>query len=942
MKSRRLIFPYQNAVALGALFGSGSAALMYELCWIRKASLVFGSTTFALSTVIAVFFLGLALGSYVFGKWAHRIERPLLWFAILEAALGLFALATPWIFHIADVLYGVVYRAAPERPWILGIARTGLVGSVILPATTIMGATLPLFCRRYAGGVVSMTRGVGFLYGLNTLGAAVGAAAAGFVLLPSIGLERTLQFAAGISLCFGLTVAFLPMARMAAGGVRAVAKPETTVPAEGGRGFSLLLYFGVGFVGLGLQVVWYRFLSLVIRDTVIAYTMVLTTVLAGIVIGSWVAAALAAREGRVARVFGAIQICFSLTVIGLMSLPAETWRSVGGDLWICALLLLVPSVLGGASFPLAARLAVVRESAAALGAGLATAANTLGGVLGILLLGFLVIPYWGLQGAIVFATGFSLLIGAAAWLWLDLGVKRSGRYVVPAVAASLWTVVALFGPVRVPADFLVEGEDVLLDYREGFGANLAAVRYGDAVHLEIDRWWQGEDRKNHQAAAAHIPALLHPDPTSVLVVGTGQTASRFLMHDIERLHCVDIEPLMFDFVRRNFESAWMDDPRTALIVEDGRTYLRHARASFDIISLELGQVFRPGVAYFYTREAYESARRRLAPGGLLVQFVPLPFFDTERFRSVVGTFLEVFPQSVLWYNTSEVLLIGPNAGAFPWRTDLSPEPPWSETVVEDLDLVYWGGPADALNRPEVFLGGFLAGPEELTRFAGSGRRLRDDLPVLDYATAGRHALEGNEIRIAERLRGHLTPLAEVVEGEWDPGFVEAVTRIQERNLADIAASALLRQAEALSAQGRPAAAGALLAEALEWNPGNLEANIRFGENLRRSGRRDGALVYFRRAAEIHPADVRALSGLAIMLHQTGHPEEAVPHYRRALELNPDDAELHNNLGAALAEGGEMEIAAEHFAKAVRLRPDHAEAVRNLRMARRVLEVFEPE
>jgi spermidine synthase len=132
--------PGQDAIVLGVLFTSGAAALIYQVCWIRTASLIFGSTTFAVSTVFAVFFLGLAVGSSLFGRVAHRTNRPLRLFALLEIGLGVFALVTPQLFSVADGIYGVAYRAMPDAPWLLGVVRTGLLGLVIVPATVLMGA----------------------------------------------------------------------------------------------------------------------------------------------------------------------------------------------------------------------------------------------------------------------------------------------------------------------------------------------------------------------------------------------------------------------------------------------------------------------------------------------------------------------------------------------------------------------------------------------------------------------------------------------------------------------------------------------------------------------------------------------------------------------------------------------------------------------------------
>ena len=685
-------------------------------------------------------------------------------------------------------------------------------------------------------------------------------------------------------------------------------------------------------MALGLEVVWFRFLSLIVRNTVYTYTLVLTVVLIGIVLGSWLAARLVPREARYGRTFGILQLLSAIAVIGLTGLPPAAWHAWQNQLWACVLLLLVPSVLGGASFPIAVRLAMGESSSAAVGVGLASAANTLGGVLGSLLVSFAVLPYIGLRGAIWFTTGAGLVVGSCALLWLDAVPAKAGRSRLPGVAVAwiAWIGLAAFPPARVPADYLAESGGTLVDYQEGFGANLSVIEQEGVRRLEIDRWWQGENRRTHQALSAHIPTTLNPAARSVLLVGVGvgQTASRFLMHDITRLDCVDIEPALFDFVARHFDSAWRKDARTRVIVEDGRLYLRHSPERYDIISLELGQPFRPGVAYFYTRDAYEFARRRLNPRGLIVQFVPLTFFTPEQVRQVAATFLDVFPQSVLWYNTSELLLVGANAPQFPWP-GLSAEPPWNAAVSQDLDFAYWGGPAEALNRMDVFLGGFLMDAGGLAKLAESRRPLTDDLPMLDYGTAGADQRQGTEIDDARLLRDRLSLLPAAIVSRLEPGFQRRVSDIQARNVGDIASAALIRQAVALDAQDDLPGATARLREALQWNDEDAQANPFMGDLLLRQGQPEEALRYFQAAARILPRDADALHGVAMCLHRIGRASEAVEYYRKSLALDPSNAEVHNNLGAALASLGIYDEAREQFHESLELSPGYTDARNNL-------------
>ena len=163
-----------HRLALITFFCSGCAGLIYETCWIRKSSLVFGSTTFAVSTVLAVFFFGLAVGSFLIGRWAQRARQPIRWFGILEIAVGLLAWLTLPAFDLLDSIYGAAYRRWAGQAEVLFAVRFILVALVLLPPTILMGGTLPLFCRQYVRDRDRIARGVGFLYAMNTLGAAAG------------------------------------------------------------------------------------------------------------------------------------------------------------------------------------------------------------------------------------------------------------------------------------------------------------------------------------------------------------------------------------------------------------------------------------------------------------------------------------------------------------------------------------------------------------------------------------------------------------------------------------------------------------------------------------------------------------------------------------------------------------------------------------------------
>ncbi|MGH2571553.1 MAG: fused MFS/spermidine synthase, partial [bacterium] len=314
------------AIAIACFFLSGVAALVYEVCWIRKATLVFGSTTHALSTVLAVYFLGLALGSWGFGRISRRTTRPLRLYAALEIGVGVLALASPWLFARAEELYGHAYRATSDDFGPLFAVRFALVALVLLPPTVLLGGTFPLFVRQVVTQRGRIAAPVGLLYAVNTMGAAAGCALAGFLLIPGIGVQRTLGVGAALSVLAGAAVASLGLSRP-----RDPAPDERTAPARAEIVLSAL-FFVTGFVALASQVLWTRYLTLLVRTTVVTYTITLTVVLAGIVVGSLVAAPLFDRAGRRALAFGGLQVSTGLALLAVMLLPPAAWQRVGTGL----------------------------------------------------------------------------------------------------------------------------------------------------------------------------------------------------------------------------------------------------------------------------------------------------------------------------------------------------------------------------------------------------------------------------------------------------------------------------------------------------------------------------------------------------------------------------------------------------------------------------------
>ena len=1001
-----------DRIAFCCFFLSGVLGLVYEIAWIKKASVVFGSATFALSTVVAVFFGGLALGSFVFGRVAARTERPLRLYARIEVGLGLLALLSPVAFVLCDVAYAGVYPATYTLfPALMGL-RLGLTALVLLPPTFLMGATLPLFASQYVTRRGSISQSVGFLYGLNTLGAACGCFAAGFWLLPSLGVDTSIYAAGVLNVALGLVVGGLAGSKRVVPAEDAPAAEEGAGSSPRSRSIVAFLFLVSGGVILANEILWARYLTLLVRNTVYTWTLTLGVILVGIVVGTLVSARHFDTSEKRALHFGGVQVLTGLSVLFVLFLPADWWRDnfVGADgdasLLVFGLVLLVPAVLSGVAFPLAVRMVVDRPQLAAVGVGRMAALNTFGGIAGSLLAGFWMLPALGLETSVRLTSAASLALGFTAWFLVDGERERLKKLAFMAAGAGGWILLPPFLGTRLPDDFLARDADTVVAIREGRNANLAVLDRAGVRILEIDRLWQGEDRKTHQIMAAHVPMLVHPDPKKVCVIGlgTGQTASRFLYYEVESLDCVDIEAELPELVREHFEGEWLDDPRVSVLAEDGRNYLSYTDRSYDVISVEVGQTFRPGVSSFYTREFYERARAHLEPDGLLCQFVPIMFLNLEESRGIVRTFLDVFPESSLWYNTGELLLIGTSGPSLRLSNERLRLVQSDARLLLDLDWSHWGGQDERLSDPSALLGSYLMGATGLFQFSRDAESYVDDLPRLDYSvSAVRDPRE--ELEVVEALKPHLESVADVLDREDGLDLGRAAT-LRRANLEDVRAASMGRAGLRLLESGEYRDARELFRRALQVNPRNVAIRLYHGDAIEAMGETRTALREYEVALGIDPDRPTTLVRLARLhdaqgdvakaylayqslfaqspddydvalayarlantagdhgraegaltpfgdrddaeLHfQRGRSasgrkrwDEAVAHYERCLALDPERVEARVNLGNVHRSRGELDEAIAQYKQAIRVRPGLIQAHYNLSVALSMAERYD--
>ncbi|MHC4789765.1 MAG: fused MFS/spermidine synthase, partial [Planctomycetota bacterium] len=521
---------------------------------------VFGSTTYAVSVVISVFMGGLALGSWAFGRLADRARRHLLILALLEGGIAVSALVVPHALKAAEGLYGVVFRSFGSAPLLTGVQV--LASALILLAPTfLMGATLPVLSRHVAGRWGKVGPAVGLLYGLNTLGAAGGAFLTGFVLIKHLGTLRTIHLAAGVNLALG--AAFLLLHGLSRG---PAAEPERGTgereeadePLDRLRVRMLLGMVALsGFVAFSYEVLWTRLLTFKFESTVYAFSIMLATFLLGLGLGGAVVGLLRRTPARARywRIYAQLELLIGicgLATILLFLAGRQEYSSfatrVAGEFGTAMLVMLVPTTLMGAAFPIACHLYAAGVRSTGRSVGSIYVFNTLGAIGGALATGFLLVRVLGTQGSLT-AVSFLMVLGASAVLATSpperpAAGRRPARVLLP-IAIGWAGALAVWGltPPGLLQDFFLgtqriafmnpETEVSLLGYAEGV-EGVAVVAQTEDGHRTLatgstDVAGTFFTLRNTQKLQAHVPMLAHPDPRDVCQVGfgSGETAHIF-------------------------------------------------------------------------------------------------------------------------------------------------------------------------------------------------------------------------------------------------------------------------------------------------------------------------------------------------------------------------------------------------------------------------------
>ncbi len=747
------------ALIYALAFFSGLAALVYELAWARMLALTFGSTTLSATAVIAGFMGGMGIGAALYHHVADRAARPLRAYGFLELGIAVSAgLLTMTFYALPQFFAG--FSGTTGSGLLDQVVRFIAVLGLLLVPSMLMGATFPALCMVMIRSARGVDRHLGAIYGVNTIGAAVGVLLAGLVLVEYLGLTWTVRAANGLNLAVAI-VALLLREPGDTDRVEGESAPVTAIPTALSRRFTGLVLVGSGFCTLSYEILWFRALRYLCGTSTYALTIVLFTFLAGLGLGSLFLrrmARLRSPEGALAMIHAAIAV---LALVGMtaqvliLEMPAlrehvsifsgsvrysPWWWRLTLDVILATATMMPATILMGLSFPLATRLFLGDVNKLGTRVGSAYLLANVGSILGAIVAAVLFLPLLGTIGGTKVSAAVNIALAGVILFAL------CPRPRVPLVATQIAAVIAIIFVIVMPRAVPIVGENLdgviageVIFSEEGdlatvqvlenpFDSSQRAMTI-DGFKIGWSDGFRGTDFYRKQLLIAHLPMVLDARIRHTLNVGLGSAATLKTLATyptLETIDCVEISAAVVHGSKLFAESDVLDDPRVRLAVDDAVHYLLRSDRQYDLIVSDGKQEpFYSGNAILLCREFYEFARARLSQRGLFVQWIPLATLHSD-FQTTLRTQCAVFEHVEVFYFPPAAVIFVASREPLAGRPQLPPDEYASLPVARDLAEHFITSPADLAVR-------HVASKTQIERVLDEGPISTWDHLVLDFS-----------------------------------------------------------------------------------------------------------------------------------------------------------------------------------------------------------------
>ncbi|MCG8673072.1 MAG: fused MFS/spermidine synthase, partial [Pseudomonadales bacterium] len=669
---------------------SGFSGLIYQSIWSHYLKLMLGHAAYAQTLVLAIFMGGMTLGAWLLSMRTEKLSNPLLFYAICELVVGLFAIFFHQIFLSVDGLVYETFYSEITSPFLLDIIKWSTAIALILPQSILLGMTFPLMSAVFIREMPNASgKWIAFLYFSNSFGAAAGVLASAFYFIPNSGLPGASLFAGVTNILIAL-VCFLISRDTGARELKFKSVKDTTKPIFD---WLLLVALFTGLASFLYEIAWIRMLSLVLGSSMQAFELMLSAFILGLALGGfWIRNRIDNIEnsgnflGRVQLIMGGLALLsvplYSAThevMIGIVSaLQANESGYMlfhGMSHLICLAIMFPAAFMAGMTLPLITQLLLNREGGEKA-VGRVYAFNTLGAIVGVLVAVHVVMPFFGVKNVVLLGGLIDIVLGV--YLLYRFGSKVWFLWAAPGVALVIMVMGITLDPLKLSSGVyrtasLLEGDRYeSLYYRDGKTASISLYkdeqdRISIATNGKVDASLAPLDQpatadELTMILAASIPMGLHPDAKLVANIGMGSgltTHALLAMHGIERVDTIEIEPYMSEAAKLYgglVENAYKD-PRSSIHFEDAKSFFYRTKNQYDVIVSEPSNPWVSGVASLFTDEFYQRVNRNLKPDGLFVQWLQLYEINLDLVASVMKSLGENFEDYALYSTDDANMLI---------------------------------------------------------------------------------------------------------------------------------------------------------------------------------------------------------------------------------------------------------------------------------------------
>ena len=940
-KTRGFIFVF--------FFISGAACLVYGIAWTRMFTLVFGNTTLAVSTVLSAFMAGLALGSYYFGKLIDKKENPLKFFAAFEIGIGIIAFFIPLFIHFSNYFYSLKYDIFGLNYFILSFAGFFISFLIMLIPTAMMGGTLPVLSKYFIRKKTDLGSKVGVLYSINTFGAVIGCFLAGFYMISTFGVNASVYLFAVINVLIGISIWIMSRKEV----IEESALKEEVISTselknletkniEHTRTIEKVVLYGFalsGFCALAYGVLWTRILIYVITASVYAFSIMLTIFLFGLALGGYIGGKLSDRFDGI-KLFSIIEILIGFIALGTVYLLSDFLDIhnkladvLGEDGWYkwniirfveTGFILFIPTLLMGSIFPIVGKVWTGNIKKVGSSIGKVYSFNIIGSLLGLVIAGFIIVPFLGIPKGIMVIAFINIIIGTTVF-YLIPTIKLQIKVPITAILLAL----IVTQPFYIKKDEFLsllnrfeEGSE-LIYFKEGISGTVTVHSYPEyyfeGKRIAIDGTNVAGTEfmlRTTQKLQGHLPLLIHGNAKKVMQIGfgSGETSNAVLLHNVDRLDMVELSEDVLKTTEIYFSDmnkGVIKDKRLNPIMMDGKNYAILTKEKFDVVINYPKYPTAGACASLYTKDHFLTLSRKLNENGVVSTWVPLDL-ATDDFRMILKTFQSVFPYSYFWNVSNSTnkhgILIGmKNRLGLDYNHFV--EMMGDEKIKEDLGEVN-------LSNPVALLDGFLLNEEDikvLTRYAAVNT---DNKPLLEFSQGilltNRIENEMENISGIFKHRKIILPyLVNVGSDEDDKNrimaelekYSEASIHVIAGHLSDI--------------EGIPGIRSQEYYEALKINPDDLNAKYLLEEIEKEE-------INWKKKIEADSLNPTNYSELALYYLKENKLENSIYYLEKAMKLDPNDSDPYIGLGVVYMHLGEKDKALNMFNKAIAIDPKSSE------------------